>query len=197
MKILLLIFSFLNYFNIDLNKKDVNLKSNFEEVDYVETKYGDYTILESQNKVEILYENNRLILVNNIYHYKITNHNEVLTLFYKNNKNDYIRVYKFNKGKLSIEKQIDNKFNGVFDVIYYRNTYILVSSISEQENSIIINELASKPYLEKINSIIIQLNDDLKIMACKIYGGSLNDHFDHIYYDYNNDYIYIISYAYD
>ena len=33
-----------------------------------------------------------------------------LSVFYKNSKNDYIYIKKYNKGKISINKQINNKF---------------------------------------------------------------------------------------
>ena len=54
MKVLIILFSLLNFFNIDLNKKEINLKSSFEEVSNIETVYGTYTVLEEDKKVEEL-----------------------------------------------------------------------------------------------------------------------------------------------
>lgn len=191
MKVLILLFSIFNFFNNDFNKKEINLKGKFEIIENIEIAYDDYYVIENGNKIEILYNSNRILLINNVFCYRVTYDNEVLTIFYKNNKNDYIKVYKYNKGKQVVNKQINNKFIDEFDVIYYRNTYILVTSVEEYEDEIISLEHNSKDYLQNMNAIIVQLNQDINIISCKIYGGKLNDRFEKIYYDYNNDLIYI------
>ena len=108
MKFLMLLFSLLPFFNNDFNKKELNMKCQYEEVSEIKYEYGNYSIIEHNNKIEILYNNVRIELVNNIYHYKIINIDDSLVVFYKNNKNDYINFYKFNKGKYALNSKINN-----------------------------------------------------------------------------------------
>lgn len=191
MKFLMLLFSLLPFFNNDFNKKELNMKCQYEDVSEIKYEYGNYSIIEHNNKIEILYSDVRIELFNNIYHYKIIHIDDSLVVFYKNNKNDYINVYKFDKGKYSLNSKIKNKLIGSFDVILYNNTYLIVSTISEYEDDIIYSNYLAKAYLEKNNAIIIKLDNNFEIINCNILGGKLNDGFEQIYFDYDNELIYV------
>ena len=92
MKVFVILFSLLSFFNLDFNKKEINIESSFTEIDEIEYQYGNYKVIEiNNNKIELLYNDSRIQLLNNIYHYKIIYDNEVLIVYYKNNINDYIK----------------------------------------------------------------------------------------------------------
>ena len=54
MKFLMLLFSLLPFFNNDFNKKELNMKCQYEEVSEIKYEYGNYSIIEHNNKIEIL-----------------------------------------------------------------------------------------------------------------------------------------------
>lgn len=192
MKVFVILISLLSFFNLDFNKKEINIESSFTEIDEIEYQYGNYKVIEiNNNKIELLYNDSRIQLLNNIYHYKIIYDNEVLIVYYKNNINDYINYIKYNKGKTVINNKIDNIFIGYFDVLNYYNNHILVTSIDKYENKIIKQKYEEKDYLLNINAIAIRLDSNIQIIDCEIYGGKLNDYFEKIYYDYSDEVIYI------
>ena len=192
MKVFVILISLLSFFNLDFNKKEINIESSFTEIDEIEYQYGNYKVIEiNNNKIELLYNDSRIQLLNNIYHYKIIYDNEVLIVYYKNNINDYIYYIKYNKGKTVINNKIDNVFIGYFDVLNYYNNHILVTSIDKYENKIIKQKYEEKDYLLNINAIAIRLDSNIQIIDCEIYGGKLNDYFEKIYYDYSDEVIYI------
>ena len=193
MKILLIFYSLLSFFGSDLNRDEINIKSSYQELEEITYNYGKYIIIEKKNVVEILYNESRIELLNKMYWYKIINNEELLTVFYKKEKNDYIYTIKFNKGKVSknTEKIINNKFINEFDVVYCNNSYILVTTVQDYENEEIVRMMEAKNYLSQQNAIILQFTDDLKFKKCEIYGGKLNDSFKRIYLNYSNETIFI------
>jgi len=191
MKLLMLFFSFINFFSSDFNKKEADIKSSYELVSSIEYIFDKYVVIERNEKIEIMYNESRIDLINNIYHYEVIHFDDTLVVFYKNTKNDYVNILKYSKGKFASNYLIENKLKGVFDVVYINNSYILVSTIDEYENDIIYNEYLCKTYLQKQNGIILQLDNNFKILECKIYGGELNDCFEKIYFDYQNEIVYI------
>ena len=90
MKFLMLLFSLLPFFNNDFNKKELNMKCQYEEVPEIKYEYGNYSIIEHNDKIEILYSDVRIELVNNIYHYKIIHIDDSLVVFYKNNDHNLL-----------------------------------------------------------------------------------------------------------
>ena len=60
MKFLMLLFSLLPFFNNDFNKKELNMKCQYEEVSEIKYEYGNYSIIEHNNKIEICFEINEL-----------------------------------------------------------------------------------------------------------------------------------------
>ena len=96
--------------NENFNKKELNMKSSYQEINEIVYQYGKYSVIERENVVEILYNDQRIDLISNIYCYKFIVTDELLTVFYKKTEDDYVFVCKFNKGKIALDKKINNKF---------------------------------------------------------------------------------------
>ena len=189
MKLLFLLFSFVNIIN---NK--IKIECVYEQLEEIKYVYGDYSIFERENDIEILYKNQRLDLLDCKFNYKAIYDNDVLTIFYKFSNNDYLNINKYSKGKLSSSIKVDNKFIGVFDILYYKSNYIFVSSVLEYENQIISSYVYSKDHLQEKNGIILVFDSNLKIINCAVYGGVLNDVFQNINIDPYDESIYITGY---
>ena len=70
MKVFVIMIILLIFFNLDFNKKEINIESSFTEIDEIEYQYGNYKVIEiNNNKIELLYNDSRIQLLNNIYHY--------------------------------------------------------------------------------------------------------------------------------
>ncbi len=197
MKILVIfLYTFLSLFDctsIENNNqaKEINMNCVYEEVASLEYIYDNYKIIERDNKIDVLYKDNRIILIENVKQYKVLSKDDTITIFKKYFDSNYVEIYKFNKGKIILNKLIDNQFIGNFDVIYYKNKYLFISSINEYENIVIKHTYSLKQHLQEINGIVLLFNDELEIINCKIYGGILDDYFYKIYYDDYDEIVYI------
>ena len=195
MKLLILFFSlFLSLNNINLNN-ELKLSCHYEQIEKGKYNYGDYTIIEREVDLELLYKEQRLQLINSNNYYKVILEKDTISIFYKTKNNDYINVLKYKLGKLVYNKTINNKFVNNFDVIKNRDGYLLVTSIEEYENELIQNNYSNKQdtHLNR-NGIILLLDDNINIIKCNILGGLLNDTFNKIYFDSYSEQVYISGY---
>lgn len=198
MKILVLFFSLFNQI-ISLNTKPIDnqekiqsIQCIYEQITDLTIKYGNYSIIENNNnRIEITYNGERLKLIDEYNQYKAINYDDCLIIFYKQTSNDYLRVIKYNKGKLIYNKIFDNKFIGNFDVIKYDEYYIFVSTVSEYENKTIFQKQYKKSYLLQKNAITIIFDENINIIDCELYGGELDDYFEKIYYDETKGLVFI------
>lgn len=198
MKLLLLFFSIFNQI-ISLNTKSLmnkekieNIQCIYEELTDVKTKYGNYEIIENSNeKIEIIYNSERLKLIDVYNQYKVINFDDCIIFFYKQTSNDYLRIIKYNKGKLIYNKILDNKFIGKFDVIKYDEYYIFVSTTTDNKNNTIYQKQLEKSYLSQKNAIAIIFDENINIVDCELYGGELDDYFENIYFDKTKGLLYI------
>lgn len=197
MSILITIFSFLTTFlsfiqssNVNYNEIQ-NIQCLYEINKNMTYNYNSYSIMEREDKLEILYNNTRIKLVDNCFFYKIINDNETLIVTYMKTNNDYLHILKFSKGKNIFSKIINNKFINKFDIIEYNNNYLFISTINEYENDIIKLKILSKEYLLKNNAIAILFDNDFNIINCELFGGILDDYFETIYFEKYNEIVYI------
>lgn len=189
MKVLLVLFSLL-FSNINFNES-LNIKTQYEEVEYIEYSYGDYALKQNNEIIEVFYNNQRINVINNIQYFKAVYHDSLLSLFYKPVNNDYITLIKYKSDKISLTKKIDNPLIGEFDVVFWNNNYLLATSINEYQNNVIKNNILSKDYLLNKNGILLIIDTNGKIINCEIYGGELDDYFQKIYLDEYTEQIYI------
>lgn len=200
MKLLVLFFSLFNQLiSLNINKIDnqeeiQNIKCISEKITSLVTKYGSYEIIENNNdKIEIIYNSERLKLIDEYSHYKVINYDDCIIVFYKQTSNDYLRIIKYNKGKLIYNKTFDNKFIGDFDVIKYDEYFIFVSTVTENKNNTIFQQHLEKEYLSQKNAIVIIFDENINIIDCELYGGELDDYFENIYYDKAKGLVYIVG----
>lgn len=192
MKLLMILFSL---FTVNLNNffdsEEINMECIYEEVENEIINYDNYVVICRDNKLDILYNDERIRLIDNVFHYEIIYENDSLTIFFSNSNNSYLNVYSFKKGKMNYYKEINNKFIDEFDVILYRDNFLFVSTISEYENEYIKSIKEEKDYLLNKNGIVILFDKNCNILNCEIYGGELNDSFTNLYFDEYNENIYI------
>lgn len=192
MNVLMLLFSlFSSLLNNNFINEEVNMECTYQIIDEEKYVYGNYEVIKRDDKLEILYNNVRLRLINNVFHYKVILEDDNLNIFLLTSNNDYLHIYNFKKGNYNYYKLINNKFINKFDIIKYNENYLFVSTIDQYENNIIINKYNSKDYLFKNNGIIILFDKNFNIINCEIYGGELNDCFENIYFDSYDETIYI------
>lgn len=199
MKLLVLFFSLFNQ-TLSLKSKKIetqetiqNIQCIYQTIDELKIAYGNYNIIEKNDNLEISYKGERLKLIDEYNQYKVINYDDYIIIFYKQTSNDYLRIIKYNKGKLMFNKVLDNKFIGKFDIIKYDEYYVFVSTVSEYENKIIADKQLEKSYLLQKNAITIIFDENINIIDCNLYGGELDDYFENIYYDKIKELLYIVG----
>ena len=106
MKVLLVLFSLL-FSNVNFNES-LNIKTQYEEVEYIEYFYDSYTLKQNNEVIEVFYNNQRINVINNVDSFKVVYHDSLLSLFYKQINNDYINLVKYKLDKITLSKKIEN-----------------------------------------------------------------------------------------
>ncbi len=186
MKLLILLFSL---FNLGSIQTDYSINCLYEESNkVVEELSEDYTIEFDDDNFQVLYKNKTIVKQIN-YCFKYFYFDNNVYIFYKEQYGDYFHMKKIYNGKIILQKTIENRTNGEFDIVEYNKCFYIISTINEYSDELFSEAHKKSGNLQEKNCLLFKVNSGLEIENLIIYGGKLNDYNYKI--NYNNGKLYI------